>query len=430
MHFTALLVAALAGSAVGHIAIVKPAPLRSKENPNSRNAVDYDINSPLSDMSQFPCKGALKYLGQPEGASVETYAPGGTYDMVIGTGAAHNGGSCQISLSYDKGKTFTVIKSIIGNCPAPGASYKFTVPADAPKGEAVFSWSWNNKSGNREFYQNCAVVTIAGGSQKRSENLVSRDVAFSARPQIFVSNLGGEFCTPENIDVVYPNPGPDVDRNTNSPGNAKICASGAEVPAGGSGGGGSGGGSGGSAPAPTSAAAPPASPTSAPAQSSAPAGPTSAPAQPAPQPSAVLPPGGVFVTVPPSASTAPAPTSSATTLKTQTSAVASSPVASVTPTPTSVTPPPAVTSGGAAAPAPSSAPPAGGAGGSLTGACTNEGAWNCIGGTSFQRCASGAWSATIQMAAGTTCKAGVSATLVTRRGDLGALRRRRVGVWN
>ncbi|KAJ1337939.1 hypothetical protein MN608_00796 [Microdochium nivale] len=415
MHFTSFLVAALAGSAAGHIAIVKPAPLRSKENPHSGNAIDYDINSPLSDMSQFPCKGALKYLGQPEGASVETYAPGGSYDMVIGTGAAHNGGSCQISLSYDQGKTFTVIKSIIGNCPAPGASYKFTVPSDAPQGEAVFSWSWNNKSGNREFYQNCAVVTIAGGAQKRSEDLVGRAIAFSARPQIFVSNLGGEFCTPENIDVVYPETGPDVERNTNSPGNAKKC-SGGEIP----------GGSGGS-PAPTSAA-PPAAPTSAPAQPAPPAGPTSAPAQPAPQPTAVLPPGGVFVTVPPSAPAVPAPTSSATTMVTQTSAVASAPVVSATPT--SVSPPPAATSGGTAPPAPSSAPPAGGVSGGLTGPCANEGNWNCIGGSSFQRCASGAWSATIPMAAGTTCKAGVSSTLVTRRHDLSVLRRRRVGVWN
>lgn len=29
--------------------------------------------------------------------------------------AIHNGGSCQISLSYDNGKTFRVIKSFIGN---------------------------------------------------------------------------------------------------------------------------------------------------------------------------------------------------------------------------------------------------------------------------------------------------------------------------
>lgn len=427
MHFTSLLVATLAGSAYGHIAITKPAPLRSKENPNSGSATDYDINSPLSGMSQYPCKGALSYLGKPEGASVETYAPGGTYDMVIGSGAAHDGGSCQISLSYDKGKTFTVIKSIIGGCAAVGGSYKFSVPSDAPTGEAVFSWSWNNHSGNREFYQNCAVVTIAGSAQKRAPELFGRQqVAFSARPQIFVSNLGGEYCTPEGIDVVYPNPGPDVERKTTKPGNAKLCSTGAEVPAGGadsgsgSGNGGSGGGA--SQPAPTSA------PVSTPASVKPTASPTSAPAQTAPVPSAtaVIPPGGVFITVPVSQSAAPT-TAAPTTLQTQTSAVASS-VASAAPT--SVTPPPSATSGGAPAPSPSSAPPAGGATGGLSGACTSEGEWNCIGGSSFQRCASGAWSAVIPMAAGTACQPGTSSSFVMKRVDLKALRARRVGVWN
>jgi hypothetical protein len=37
-------------------------------------------------------------------------------------------------------------------------------------------------------------------------------------------------------------------------------------------------------------------------------------------------------------------------------------------------------------------------------ACADEGAWNCIGGTSFQRCASGSWSAVQPVAAGTICK--------------------------
>jgi hypothetical protein len=32
--------------------------------------------------------------------------------------------------------------------------------------------------------------------------------------------------------------------------------------------------------------------------------------------------------------------------------------------------------------------------------------WNCIGGTSFQQCASGTWSVVQQVAAGTTCTSG------------------------
>jgi hypothetical protein len=54
-----------------------------------------------------------------------------------------------------------------------------------------------------------------------------------------------------------------------------------------------------------------------------------------------------------------------------------------------------------------------GSGTAQTGACTTEGLWNCIGGSSFQRCASGSWSASQQMAAGTTCQAGQSMNLGT-----------------
>jgi hypothetical protein len=37
--------------------------------------------------------------------------------------------------------------------------------------------------------------------------------------------------------------------------------------------------------------------------------------------------------------------------------------------------------------------------------------WNCIGGTSFQQCASGQWSAVQALAAGTTCTSGQTANI-------------------
>ncbi|KAK2763096.1 hypothetical protein FQN54_009730 [Arachnomyces sp. PD_36] len=52
-----------------------------------------------------------------------------------------------------------------------------------------------------------------------------------------------------------------------------------------------------------------------------------------------------------------------------------------------------------------------GSGNALSGPCSTEGDWNCIGGSSFQRCASGAWSAAQPMAAGTSCEAGQGASL-------------------
>lgn len=47
----------------------------------------------------------------------------------------------------------------------------------------------------------------------------------------------------------------------------------------------------------------------------------------------------------------------------------------------------------------------------LTGKCDTAGMWNCIEGKSFQQCASGEWSVSMAMAAGTACKPGMSATL-------------------
>jgi hypothetical protein len=143
MHFQQLVLAALVGCVSGHIHMISPAPITAAENPNSGGSTDYDINSPLSSMAQYPCKGALKHMGTEVGASVADWAPGSQQTVEIGNGAPHNGGSCQLSLSYDQGATFKVIKDIIGNCPTQGGSYSFTVPSDAPEGEAAFSWSWS-----------------------------------------------------------------------------------------------------------------------------------------------------------------------------------------------------------------------------------------------------------------------------------------------
>jgi hypothetical protein len=58
--------------------------------------------------------------------------------------ATHNGGSCQISLSFDGGSSWQVIKSFIGGCvrPDPGADqeFSFTIPKGTPSGDALFAW--------------------------------------------------------------------------------------------------------------------------------------------------------------------------------------------------------------------------------------------------------------------------------------------------
>ncbi|PGH30809.1 hypothetical protein GX50_06437 [[Emmonsia] crescens] len=196
MHSLSLLSLALAaGSAFAHIEMSQPAPFRSRFG-GGGSQVDYSMTSPLlADGSDFPCKG---YHHDGTSKSSATYKAGGAGQIKLEGTATHGGGSCQLSLSYDQGKTFRVIKSIIGGCPLD-KQYGFTIPSFAPSGEAIFAWTWFNKIGNREMYMNCAPITIEGGSNDKA--------AFDKLPEIYVANVGNGKTTVEGVDVVFPNPG-------------------------------------------------------------------------------------------------------------------------------------------------------------------------------------------------------------------------------
>jgi len=74
--------------------------------------------------------------------------------------ATHNGGSCQMSLSYDGGKTWVVFHSIVGGCPLT-ETYTIPVPSDVPSGSRVLlAWSWENNTGNRY------VISIVKANEK------------------------------------------------------------------------------------------------------------------------------------------------------------------------------------------------------------------------------------------------------------------------
>lgn len=158
-----------------------------------------------------------------------------------GSSANHGGGSCQISLSTDGAKTFTVLQSIIGNCPTSGTSnLDFTIPADAPAGDHVLAWTWHNQIGNREMYMNCAAVTLTAASGDDSSSggvkKMARAAAYASRPGIFIANVGaaGGGCTTEEMfDVVYPEPGPDVVNDSTKP-KAPTCGVTQQVSSGGS----------------------------------------------------------------------------------------------------------------------------------------------------------------------------------------------------
>ncbi|KAF8473961.1 hypothetical protein BDZ91DRAFT_619217, partial [Kalaharituber pfeilii] len=178
-----------------HLAMVNPVPLKSANNPNTIVA-DYDLSAPISG-AQFPCKGYHILLGTPEGASVATWEAGSSQQLVLGTGAAHNGGSCQASFSEDNGATFKVVKSWIGNCPAgQGSTFDFNVPKDVKSGNLIFAWTWFNNLGNREMYMNCASVTITNGG-----------AGLSSYPDILKANIDNGCSTIEGKDVEFPNPG-------------------------------------------------------------------------------------------------------------------------------------------------------------------------------------------------------------------------------
>ncbi|KAH7374204.1 hypothetical protein BKA64DRAFT_688926 [Cadophora sp. MPI-SDFR-AT-0126] len=364
-------------------------------------------NSPLDGSgSDFPCKQRTGVY-DAEGAS-NTWPLGSTQSLAFTGSATHGGGSCQVSISYDeaptKDSTWKVIHSIEGGCPIKGVAgnngdnanavnpdtYSFTVPSNLPTGTAVMAWTWFNKIGNREMYMNCAPITLTSGSSKRNDEseietrnatqLMERDTAaFDALPNMFVANIPSSDCiTVDSQDLAFPDPGDSLVKlglATASPTapNGPSC------------------GATGSTPKPTGA-------TSAAASSpKATQKPTSAAGIP----------GGVFATV-------PNPVASQTTLvpvASATSAVSAAPVASSVPSVAPVASPVA----SSASPAPSSGTSTGTTGSGTAevagSACTTEGMWNCIGGTSFQQCASGTWSVVQQLAAGTTCSGGQSAAI-------------------
>lgn len=120
--------------------------------------------------------------------------------MTLTQGATHGGGSCQLSLSYDNGATFKVIKSMEGGCPLK-PTWDFDIPANAPGGHALFAWTWFNLVGNREMYMNCAQVQINGGS---GSNFAS------THPDMFVANVGNGCQTVGGKQTVFAHPGDHV----------------------------------------------------------------------------------------------------------------------------------------------------------------------------------------------------------------------------
>lgn len=214
--FSVATILGLAAMTHAHMEMSDPPPFRSKFNSFSTD-IDYSMTNPLSDSgSNFPCKGYHSLYDTPQGASVANWQAGQAQSLTITGSATHNGGSCQASLSFDKGNTWKVIHSYIGGCPLQ-SKWDFTIPTDTPSGDALFAWTWFNNVGNREMYMNCARVTISGAAQKAKR---APSDSINSRPNMFVANAGNGCTTEAGKDVLFPQPGPDIStvgQNTAAP---------------------------------------------------------------------------------------------------------------------------------------------------------------------------------------------------------------------
>jgi hypothetical protein len=247
MKGTLILSGLLATTASAHIQMSKPYPIRSPLNKDAKGEKDYSYTNPLSTSgSDYPCKG----YADDDFEAVATWQPGSSQEIQLEGSAVHGGGSCQLALTYDKGKTFKVIQSMEGDCPID-KKYEFEVPSDAPSGDALFAWTWFNKVGNREMYMNCAMITIGGSGNrevkeapkpmpdekntkkkhankpntqtpenKPNGHTTNAKSSFDSLPDLFLANIdqAGKCVTIEGEPVHFPNPGPKLIGKAEGPG--------------------------------------------------------------------------------------------------------------------------------------------------------------------------------------------------------------------
>ncbi|KAF2274734.1 uncharacterized protein EI97DRAFT_380860 [Westerdykella ornata] len=235
MYTNIVTILSILGLAQAHLHLDYPPTLLGDNNPfTPEGKADPYLNYPYGCCGQTVtalCKGHLDLLDQPEGQPVVTWAPGQKANFSVSghrinspqenpVGGTHAGGSAQIGISLDQGKTFKVIKTWQGNFPhhdkaesldPADHTYDFVVPADLPAGKAVFAWTWINRE--QEFNMNCASRNLERSEALKAPHRRAEAVAFSARPEMSLNiDLPGSECkSPGNpAELRFPNPGPDV----------------------------------------------------------------------------------------------------------------------------------------------------------------------------------------------------------------------------
>ncbi|KAL1593814.1 hypothetical protein SLS60_010546 [Paraconiothyrium brasiliense] len=217
MFFQTSALIALAASASAHMVLNSPVPFDWEDSGTQQ--------SPL-EPADFPCK-------QPSGTyavtTMNTVAAGGSLEVQLKGGATHGGGSCQFSITTDtkptKDSQWKVLHSQIHGCQGGASDANMSndkddlgnpkipvkIPEGLPAGQYTFAWTWLNKLGNREFYMNCAPLTVTSGSSKRDTASADVSSILGQLPDMFVANLPPTECeVASGQDFVYPNPGDSV----------------------------------------------------------------------------------------------------------------------------------------------------------------------------------------------------------------------------
>ncbi|PSN74861.1 hypothetical protein BS50DRAFT_596040 [Corynespora cassiicola Philippines] len=240
MFSKAFTLLALAGMGSAHMHLHYPPTFKGDNNPNTQGEPDPELNYPYGCCGKEapgPCKGYVDLLDTDEGKPVATWTAGQQANFSLSgsiitgagenpQGGTHYGGSCQVGFSTDKGKTFKVATTFQGNCPLrangatpEGQTFDFTVPADLPSAERVlFAWTWVNRE--KEFYMNCASVTIEGAvpahtrlGLRHAAATSATESDFSSRPDMLISiDYEGATCHSKgnSFELEWPEPGPDV----------------------------------------------------------------------------------------------------------------------------------------------------------------------------------------------------------------------------
>lgn len=373
--YLAMAAAMLSVSTVnGHMELLTP-------HPYGPDTLD---NSPLyEDGGDFPCKQRAGVYAPPESENI--MAVGEKQTLSFLGSAVHGGGSCQVSLTEDLeptvDSTWKVIHSIEGGCPAnvegnlpenaygrDASTFDYKIPDSIAPGKYTLAWTWFNRVGNREMYMNCAPITVTGPSKKRyaptpKEQHVNAPMSKRQDlPDMFVANING-CMTEEGVDIRFPSPGNSVVRE----GKTKYLQTDGQ-----------------------STCVDPSSPNG-----NSPEPPSSPPGLD----------GNGGSNSPPSANN-PKPDPKPETPAQPVDDAPEPEPETPKPEPETPEPEPETPEPEPETPSEPTVPDTSGDGSALSGSCSVEGEWNCVGGSSFQRCASGTWSAAQPLADGTSCEAG------------------------